>query len=201
MIDPEPADIVDFKGYFSAANASFERAFAKAGQAVDLKIGDQHWRIRLAATNGAERYLRAFSHLQLPHPLVQEVALTICVWDYESSGEAPPIPSWVWSRRLPHSQESSFDNGRYVAVKSYNGFYFLLDRASRQVLGWRRQWSDLPSWEFSAPLRDLIELWFKPSDFIRLHGRAVGTKAGASCWWVKAVVASRRHHSLVCWLE
>ncbi len=176
MIDPD-FPVAAFHDYFAAAAASFERAVRRAKHTVNLQIGDQRWRVEQAGTETIP-YLRAFSHLHLSLDDTHAPALTVCLWDYASTGEAPPMPAWTWMRQLPHSRESSFEDGRFFAAQYFNGFYLLLDWKARCALIWHPCWTDLPSWAIAAPLRELVELWFKPSTFIRLHAGAVGTKTG-----------------------
>lgn len=182
--------------YFAALGAAFDRASAQHQQTALFSVGGQRWLVRHAGRQWGTRYLRAITHLRLPASDPIEPDLTIDIWDQAETGQPLPRPVWDWGRRLPHSYHSEFSADRCAALV-YTGLYVLVDRAARHAWVWHPDGMSLPQWDFAAPLRDLIELWFKPSALIRVHAGAVATDGGG-CLIVGASGSGKSTTTIAC---
>ena len=167
-----------FRSYFSHAYQSFERACAVSVHEHHIQMGGETWRLRFAGSNFVQAYLPALAHLAHPTMSDRSPALTVCLWEYDETGEAPEHPFWKWQRQLVQSNHSSFEDGQFLAAAVHTSLYIFVDKTAGLALIWLPNLNMLPMSDRAAPLRDLIELWFKPTPKLRMHAGAIGTSEG-----------------------
>jgi hypothetical protein len=69
--------------------------------------------------------------------------------------------------------QSSSDHALYADIH-FNGLLTLVDQTRRLAIVWTQDLRTLHPYDISAPLATLIDQWFAPTPFMRIHSGAVG---------------------------
>jgi hypothetical protein len=165
--------------WLSAPDGSFAAAAANAGLIERwYTIAARSARFRFAGSAVMERIAPAFAHLE--GQADGNPALTVDVWDAESTGTAPPP--------VPPGQHE-FDDEAVGALYHYQGdsvravyqpgFGALsVLRPNGTAFYWLDRAEDLPYWEQASPVRQILQWWLAAHAVQLVHAGAVGTPAG-----------------------
>src|SRR4029450_897203 len=107
------ANVTDPVGFFHTVHQAFERAERTAGDRVDrfYKIGGHTVRLRFAGSALVPLIVPALEHLATQASSAP--ALTICLWDSDSTGmEKPPPPPWSWGEYAPRGELHGYNDDR-----------------------------------------------------------------------------------------
>jgi hypothetical protein len=157
----------------------FERAREAAGFSVDrwYTIAGQTLRLRFAGSNLMPLLSSALDHLRTePHP---HTGLTVCLWDVSSTYPRVPAPSWRMHEDIIRAAAQGPPDRR---IRSHfdvdTGTLALFDSASRLALYCVRNWRDLPTYEWGAPMKVLLHWWLRDQGPQLVHAAAVGRPDG-----------------------
>ncbi len=151
-----------------SARGSIERTFRIAGFPV---------RLRFAGPALVESFCRAFEHLAVED--CPDAALTVLIFDSESTGVYPPSPPWDLEDYMVGGEIRGFADDRVKAVfHADTGALSLMDRTHHMAIYWLRSSSNVPDHEKSSPLRVIWQLWFHQFGLQLFHGGAAGFTNG-----------------------
>jgi hypothetical protein len=122
----------------------------------------------------------AFAHLATPGSSNGD-AITIDIWDGESSGVEPPPLPWQPSeiRDLGEVERFSDDPIRTVCDVNY-GAFTVVDQARRKALFQVPAASRIPWYERAAPVRTALHHLLAPTGATLVHAGAAGLDGGAA---------------------
>jgi hypothetical protein len=148
----------------AAFPGSRERAF---------RIGGLPVRIRFAGPAMEENVFPALSHLESAQG-DSAPELTVHVWDCESSGVQPPLPSDVWNDCTPWGELTAARGSAVHASRLMDiGVYSVLDIAGGRAVYWANRAGQVPPYARAAALRSVFHVWMRARGRIFLHGAAV----------------------------
>jgi hypothetical protein len=165
--------------YFDEAAAAFARAAARAGGAHDrtLSIAGHGARLRFAGPALAARLLPALQHL--PGDAAPAPALTVMLWDAESTDTLLPPPPWDALGFHERGATRGHADPRFSLVFDRRTDVFsAVDAERRLAVYWTRQGSALPYHEVAAPMRRLLQGWLQGHGLFLAHAAAVGRPDG-----------------------
>lgn len=165
------------EGFFREAESAFERSVDATGRrdVFTMRLGGEDIRVEFAGSALTASCSRAFSHLACDPGDVASPALTIRVWDSETTGVQMPRPRWGPYDYGPRGEIRGFNDDRFGTVFQIDpGCLSMIDRQTGTGLFWIRRASDYPEWMRAAPLRTLLAWWgsIGPRQFV--HGAGVG---------------------------
>jgi len=162
----------------SRLDAAYASAVAAAGGEVVRRIRIAELRIDLRSAGPAmlERLGGAFAHL------VDDTdgppGLDVCLWDSSDDPAAtPPLPATDPNEprgAVFYSSDGPFE----LAYQPGLGQLSALDADRAVAWFWSRDHNELPFWEPSAPIRQILHWWFARNDLMLVHGAAVGNADG-----------------------
>ncbi|MBC8103767.1 MAG: serine kinase, partial [Cytophagales bacterium] len=101
-------------------------------------------------------------------------ALTVCLWDSQSTGVPLPAPD-----RLPVEPGGAGDRSGAVAVHyGVSGALSLYDAGQHLAVFWVENAEWLPTYECGAPLLTIFHWWLRTQGCQVVHSAAVGTDEG-----------------------
>lgn len=157
--------------------SSFDRAAASGVLEQQLQLTAGPVRIRFAGAAIRTQLGRAFEHLAGTDHETPD--LTICVWDSEQSGAAPPpLPPAPDADGPRGTMLYASDDCVQVAYQVGLGQLSAYDRESGTAWFWCRSATGLPFWEPSAPFRQILHWWLAERGMLLVHGAAVGRPEG-----------------------
>lgn len=130
----------------------------------------------------------ALEHLAVP--VAQHPALQVCIWDDATTGAVMPAPPW---EGYAVQKQSGHLEGLYTRRGDVRGFQShriktaynwsanalsMYDVHERTALYWTKDARDLPAYETSAPIRNILNWWVQERHYHFAHGAAVGTAKG-----------------------
>jgi len=157
-----------------------EETFALAAHAgtIEQRIRLAGAVIRLQSAGPAmlEELWPAFAHLK--DESGEDPALTVNLWDSQSSGAEPPP--------LPRTDQNDPRGAVYysaepplqVAYQPGLSLMSAFDAQRASAWFWCGSATNLPFWEPAAPIRQILHWWLADRGLMLLHGAAVGTPAG-----------------------
>lgn len=164
---------------FPAAVAHhFHRASGGTPTRRYYRIGDE--RICLACANPlvAEFITPALAHLE--QAAVPDPALTIHLWDYQSTGvrlpRSPLSPADFGPRREVRWRKH---DGVALYYDVWSGVFSMLDEPRRQGFWWAHDVATLAEYARAEPLRTLLHRWYARPGSQFIHTAAVGGPSGA----------------------
>lgn len=171
----------DPAAFFATVYRVFERAERATGAPVDrwYRIAGHSVRLRFAGSTLIPLITPALGHLETPPSPAP--ALTVCLWDVESTLPHVPAPPWRrsgdlngWAARRYYDDRIQFDFDVATGVLS------MRDAARDLALYCVRDARRLPGYELGAPLKQLVH-WAMRSDGKQLiHAAAVGRPDGGA---------------------
>lgn len=170
----------DARDCLGAAEACFRRAAAGvAGGTLErvYRIGGLDVRLCFAGPALERLMTPAFAHLAVaPRP---EAALTVLLWDSETTGtDMPPVPPPMADRTRRNEFWRCTGDGVRLAWNPRNGTFTGLDRVRRLALFRVAAARDLAQYESGSPLLQLLEWWLDDHGLTVIHAGAVGTAGG-----------------------
>lgn len=167
------------EAFFDAVYQSFRRALDAAGAAIDrhYSIAGQPVLLRAAGPALLPPIARALEHLR--GAPIDEPALTICLWDSDSTGVPMPPPPWA----LEDFRQGGEIRG-YTDARFYTGFQFgagilsILDLERGLGVYWTKSAGQIPFYEIASPLRMMLHPWLSARGVVPVHAGAVGLPDG-----------------------
>ncbi|MEI6253238.1 MAG: hypothetical protein WCP30_10560 [Mycobacteriaceae bacterium] len=164
--------------FFQAARQAFDHAELLGSSQQRLTIAGEGLNLVLAAghdVEAANRYLSALA----ARPAGEEGGqagqnLTVLLWSAEGTGIDLPAPDWRSSDHTIRGELPRFSDGRFKT--SYNMQSRALSAIDLQqglALHCVRSFTDLPQYEWGAPLRDIIGWWLSGNSVQLIHASAV----------------------------
>jgi hypothetical protein len=165
--------------FFDRAHAAFRAACRSASPAdFHYVVAGQRARLSFASPSMAGPLTGALAHLQTREAATSD--LSICLWDGESTGVAPPSPPWSGNDYAGNGEILGFAEGRVLAAfDSWLGMLSLYDRERRLGLVWLRDARAVPVTLVGTPLRVMWQWWAAHEGGQLIHAAAVGTPDGA----------------------
>lgn len=136
-------------------------------------------RLRFAGSALAERLLPALAHLRIAPVEADDTALTVRVWDSESTGTPPPAPLWDNDDfRQQGVIRGLFGDGFFTVFDWNTRTLNVVDQAAREAFAWTNTIDNVGLMERAAPLRMLINLSLIGTETQLVHAAAVGRPDG-----------------------
>jgi hypothetical protein len=133
--------------------------------------------LRFGSDTMAEPLLPALRHLTTDPQA--KPALTIRVWDSESTGTEPPVPPWgLEDFRERGVIRGFFGDGFFTFYEWGPRALNVVDRRQGLAFHWMRSTKTLGLPERGAPLRALLNTWLTGGETQLVHGAAVGRPDG-----------------------
>jgi hypothetical protein len=144
-----------------------DRYFELAGLAI---------RLRFAGPALEERMSLPFAHLEIePTP----AALTVFLWDSDSTASSPPQPPWGLDAYLQHGRvKGHFEDGLYAIFQRGSQSLLVLDADGGRGFFWIGSAERLEMLDFGSPLRALLHIWLDLQGVQLVHSAAVGRPDG-----------------------
>lgn len=169
----------DAPEFVESLRAAFENACRGSDRIErDFKIGLLSFRLCMAGVTLAEQMTRALEHLA--HPAVQNPDLTVLLWDDATTGtKLPPLPWRSQPTRLQFETIQRLNTSRfYVSFNEYGGILNGYDAASGTAFFWLADGRNVPTHEWSTPLRNILHWFLMRHGAHFIHSGAVGTPFG-----------------------
>ena len=130
----------------------------------------------------------ALEHIAAPS--TESPALQVFIWDDVTTDTVMPAPPWFG---YAVQKQSGHLEGLYTKRGDVRGFssshiktaynwsanaLSMYDCNERVALYWTRDARDLPAYETSAPIRNILNWWAQEHNYHFAHGAAVGTAKG-----------------------
>ncbi len=121
---------------------------------------------------------------------VDSPALKVFIWDDATTGTVMPAPPWfgyavqkqgghlegLYTRR---GDVRGFNSSRIKTAYNWSANALsMYDAGEATALYWTRDARDLPAYETSAPIRNILNWWAQERNYHFAHGAAVGTADG-----------------------
>lgn len=165
--------------YFDAVYQTFQKAAQRTVNSTEYfyLIGGRPVRLCFAGLHLVPLVTPAFEHLLIDQSL--EPALTICLWDSQSTQTEFPLRPWPPEARQKTGEIEGFCDVR-IKIVEINGTdsVILFDAERKLALYWKKDINQFRSWEYASPLREVLHLWTSNSPFQLIHAGAVGTRDG-----------------------
>src|SRR5579872_1404381 len=172
VTQPDPA------AFFETVYGIFERAEQAAGT-VDrwYRIAGHPVRLRFAGSTLVPLITPALEHLAMEP--VPRPALTVCLWDVESTLPQVPAPPWRMHEDVNSQESRAFNDERiHVAFDIGTGVLSLVDLAEDLALYCVRDPRQLPGYEIGAPLKPILQWAMRSRGGQLVHAAAVGRPDG-----------------------
>ena len=190
--EPDVANQSDalLDNYFNSVRELFAHALESTGRPVKKYYSLCGSTIELIFPNDRllPYIIPALEHLSIAAAEIP--ALKICVWDDFTTNTLMPAPPWtgyavranggniegVYTNR---GDIRGFNNSRIKTAFNWSANSLSM-YDSKEKIGyyWTKDVRDLPAYETSAPLRNILNWWVAERNFHFAHGAAVGTKRG-----------------------
>lgn len=161
-------------------HAAFAGAADRAGGVVihDFTIGRHPVQLRFAGPALVPRLAPALSHLAARVPATP--ALTISIWDADST--ATSVPPGPWNEEGADPGQTHLCAGERLRAVFYPEPPLLsfLDEPAGQAFFWTRSADSIPFYESGSPLRPIFNWWMSTHGRQFAHAAAVGTAAGGA---------------------
>ncbi len=129
-------------------------------------------RIELAGEALVPYYTRALAHLEVD--AATEAAVTLCLWDSESTGVTMAAPPWQWDAVSDRGDLWGFDSARVHTAYHYHDLSLaLFDRERNIGVSWIHTVTGLPYWTVASPLRTLFHWALSEHGLQLVHAAAV----------------------------
>jgi hypothetical protein len=156
-----------------------DRAAAAVGGFEDvwLELAGRPIRLRFVGPALSASLLPALAHLRIDP--VENAALTVRVWDSESTSSPAPAPTWDLDDFREYGViRGFFGDGLFTVFEWGSRSLNVVNSESAEAFFWVRSADSLGLPERGAPLRTLFNLWLAGQDVQLVHGGAVGHPNG-----------------------
>ncbi len=163
--------------FFEAVHQTFKRSEQVAGSIHRFySIGDYPVCLRFAGSALVPLITPALEHLAIPPST--EPALTICIWESDSSGlDTPPAPPWSWNDYIVRGEVHGYNDDRIHTAFHVNTLS-MLDANLDLGIYWVRSECQLPYYESGSPLLRILHWWMRRHGRQLIHAAAVGSAKG-----------------------
>lgn len=168
----------DPAAFFETVYGIFERAEQAAGT-VDrwYCIAGQPVRLRFAGSTLVPLIAPALDHLATEP--VSRPALTVCLWDIESTLPQVPAPPWRMHADVNSQESRAYSDDRiHVAFDIGTGALSMADAAENLAVYCVRDPRQLPGYEIGAPLKRILQWAMHGRGGQLVHAAAVGRPDG-----------------------
>lgn len=176
LTQPEQKDPLEF---FDSVYELYEKAEAAVGGSVDrfYCIGGYTIRLRFAGKELIPYMTPALGHLEIEP--VDNPALTVCLWDSNSTNTVMPPPPWQGYNYLQRGEVCGFVNDR-IHTNFEWGSQGLSILDSHRDLGiyWLESSNQILYWETGSPLKTIFNIWMSQRGIQLVHAGAVGLPSG-----------------------
>lgn len=163
----------------ASGNGPVRKYYSLCGKTIELVVANE--KILPYITPALEH---------LAAPALENPALQVCIWDDATTGTVMPAPPW---EGYAVQKQSGHLEGLYTRRGDVRGFQSsriktaynwsanalsMYDVNERVALYWTKDARDLPAYETSAPVRNILNWWVQERHYHFAHGAAVGTAAG-----------------------
>ncbi|MBE9125522.1 MULTISPECIES: serine kinase [unclassified Coleofasciculus] len=165
--------------FFNEIYDAYENAENAVGGSVDCfyRIGGYVIRLRFAGSALVPYLTPALAHLAIEP--VPEPALTICLWDSQSTNTKMPPPPWQGQHHLKRGEIYGFNDERIHTTFQWGvSALSLLDRDRNLGVYWVNTSEQIPYWETGSPLRIIFHVWMRQRGIQMVHAGAVGLPSG-----------------------
>jgi hypothetical protein len=133
-------------------------------------------RLRFAGPGLEDQMSLPFAHLETePAP----AALTVFLWDSQSTESPPPKPPWSLDAYLQHGRvKDHFEDGLYAIFQRGSQSLLVLDADRGRGFFWISAAERLEMLDFGSPLRALLHIWLDLQGVQLVHSAAVGRPDG-----------------------
>ena len=158
----------------------FHLATSALGDIVEhFVIAGRPFRIRVAGHFLAGALLPALGRCRREPGCSGEAVTEFRAWDSVGSGVAPPRPPWSIDDFLPRDEvRGSGEQGIDASYALADRILSLWGRAEGRGRFWVNDAGALPTWEPSAPFRNLLHWSLADTGLAFAHAAVVGTPAG-----------------------
>jgi hypothetical protein len=167
-------------GFFQAVQQTFERAERAAEDPIDrfYTIAGHVVRLRFAGSVLVPLITPALEHLAMRASSAP--ALTICLWDSDSTGlEKPPRPPWSWDECVARGEVHRYNDDR-IQTAFHASTLSMLDMKLNLGIYWVRDANHLTYTESGSPLLRIFHWWMRNHGSQLVHAGAVGTAEGGA---------------------
>lgn len=185
-----PKEHTDPIAFFQTSYQMFQKAEQITGNSIErfYDVGGESICLRFAGPSLVPYITAALEHLS--EKASTAPSLTVCIWDDVSTQTQMPPPPWLgYSLYNPNGNPRSiytrrgdvlgYNNPRiYTAYNWGANVLSILDKKQNLALHWTHNARQLPSYETTAPLRQILHWWGNHHERQLIHGGAVGTSEG-----------------------
>jgi hypothetical protein len=167
------------EAFFRTAYGTFKQAAETAGGTADYyyRIGLYTVRFSFAGTALVQYLTRALGHLA-SEPSA-DPALTVCLFDSDSTKTLMPAPPWGRDAYGPKGEIRGFNTKRIrTSFEPGVDILNMLDADSNIAVYWAPSPSRIPYWETSFPMRAILHWWLRERPLQPIHSGAVGFESG-----------------------
>jgi len=173
---PAPQAPASLRRWVEGIEGTFDLAAGVGLATRRLRLAGEVVQLRAAGPAMLEQLWPAFAHLE--DASGAEPALTVNLWDSESSGVAhPPLPR-TDANEPRGAVYYAAEPPLQVAYQPGHSLMSAFDAESASAWFWCASAANLPFWEPAAPIRQIMHWWLTDRGLMLLHGAAVGTPAG-----------------------
>jgi hypothetical protein len=186
MVQPAPSargipagDLAGTRQFSAFLDAYANAAAAAGGEIVrGFTVAGFSIRMRFAGDALVGPMTRALAHLGSVPPRAPD--LTICLWDSATTGV--DLPPGIGSMNTHFRQSlpaSTTEGGIYSALQLPHSGLSMLDLQRNTAVFAVSDPACLPFWDFTAPLRAILNWWMASRGLQLVHAAAVGLDTGA----------------------
>jgi len=172
--------------FYQQVALAYAQAEAGAGRIeADYVIAGQRVRLRFAGPALPPVLTPALAHLAAP-PTLKKLgqvdappALTIHLWEMETTGRAAPPPAWAYSNFQPNSLIEGFEaDPLSVAFELGSNALSVIHHTNNTAYYWVKQAAQVPYYDRGSPLRIILHTWLSRRGVHLVHAGAVGRPEG-----------------------
>jgi hypothetical protein len=162
--------------FFRTANSVFLEAQKNAAPVYSYySIGGYTIKLHFAGSALVPQITPSLEHLVAPQN--SSSALTIYLWDSESTKTFMPTPPWSIDDYTARGEVLNYtDENIFTACHKSSGALSILDKNRNEAFWWIRNASNVPFYESGSPLLMILHWWLQKKGLQVVHAGAVGTK-------------------------
>jgi hypothetical protein len=176
---PPNAELTGPVKFFRTVCRAFQHAEDAVGGPVDrfYAIGPHTIRLSFAGSALVPFITPAFEHLAVQP--VEKPALTVCLWDSNSTRTKMPPPPWSSDAYIARGEILGYNDECIQTVFHLgSGILNMLDTAGNVALFWIQDAKSVPYYETGTPLRTILHWFMRNHERQFVHAAAVGTSKG-----------------------
>ncbi len=165
--------------FYQQVAQAYAQAEAAAGRVTaDYVIAGQRVRLCFAGPALPPLLTPALAHLAAPASAAPP-ALTIHLWETETTGQPPPPPAWAYSDFQTNTLIEGFETEALtVAFELGSNALSVIQHTDNAAYYWVKQAAQVPYYDQGSPLRVILHTWLSRRGVHLVHAGAVGRPAG-----------------------